>query len=229
MELKTQTLDRVLEALAPTLATEIDRVVRETRDALELEFQGRLESALRNAESAAAAALDSELQRARAEIADVTRRQVSDELEQQFKEKLDAALAQSQNDASATHAQMQQQLDHWRTYAEAQRQLSEAGSQPEILSRFLRLAEPFAGNIALYVAKSNGLGRWRTRGNMDFPETISQETANSEAYFKTVAVRGKTVAAVYATNPFKAEALNFLGGALENAIEVFGLRLRAQK
>jgi hypothetical protein len=229
MELKTQTLDRVLEALSPTLATEIDRVVRETREAMEHEFESRLQTALRDAETAAASLLDAEVQRATAEATEATRIQVRDELERQFKEKLDAALAQSQSDTSADQEKLQEELAQWRSYAEAQRQLSDATSQPEILSRFLRLAEPFAGEIAVYVTKANGLSLWKARDNAAFSETISQETIRSEWYFKTINVRGKPVAAICASQPFKREALDFLGRSLEHAIEVFGLRLRAQK
>jgi len=51
MELKTHELERVLEALSPTLAAELDRIVTETRQALEQDFQKRLQAAVREAES----------------------------------------------------------------------------------------------------------------------------------------------------------------------------------
>jgi hypothetical protein len=111
-------------------------------------------------------------------------------------------------------------------FAEIQRQLAEASSQPEILARFLRLAEPFAEGLAVYIAKADGLALWKGRGKA-FPEIISKETTDPDSFFKTITVRGKTVAAVYAAPRFNAETLDFLGSAMERAIEVFGLKLRA--
>ena len=52
MELRTQAVDRLLEALAPSLSAELERVVAEVRQQMEQEFQSRLESALREAELA---------------------------------------------------------------------------------------------------------------------------------------------------------------------------------
>ena len=42
MELQTEGVDRVLEALSPTLAAELERVVNETRQTLEAEFEKRI-------------------------------------------------------------------------------------------------------------------------------------------------------------------------------------------
>lgn len=227
MELKTQALDRVLEALSPALAAEFDRVASETRETLEQEFQKRLQTAVRDAESATQKAADMELEKAVAEARETTRRQVSEELEQQFKRTLEEATNKLQSDASTERARLQEQLNQWRVFADAQRQLTEASSQPEILARFLKLAEPFAAGMGVYVAKSDGLALWKSRGKAAFPEIISEETTDPESYFRTISVRGKTVAAVCASPPFKAEALDFLGSAMERAIELFGLRLRA--
>ena len=85
MELKTQALDRVLEALSPALAAELDRVVQETRETLEQEFQKRLQAAVREAETSTAAAAAIQLDRAVAEAKEATRKQVSEELELQFR------------------------------------------------------------------------------------------------------------------------------------------------
>ena len=49
MELRTQAVDRLLEAVAPSLAAELDRVLLEARQQLESEFQSKLQSALRDA------------------------------------------------------------------------------------------------------------------------------------------------------------------------------------
>src|SRR5438270_6934296 len=63
MELKTQALDRLLEALTPALTAELDRVVAETREALEQEFQKRLQSAVREAENEVRSAAEAQLSR----------------------------------------------------------------------------------------------------------------------------------------------------------------------
>src|SRR5207247_2615513 len=117
--------------------------------------------------------------------------------------------------------------DQWRTFAETQRQLAEAASQPEILTRFLKLAEPFADGLAMYVIKGDGLALWKSKGKGAFPEIISKQTTDPESYFRTLSVRGKTVGALCAAPSFKGDALDFLAGSLERAIEVFGLKLRA--
>src|SRR5262249_10117377 len=153
MELKTHALDRVIEALSPTLAVEIERVVQETRQSMEQEFQSRLDAALSEAETAAAGAVEPQIRQAVAEASETVRQQVREELSQQLKEQLNAATAQMEIEASADRARLQKEIEQWRAYAEAHRQLSGATSQPEILSRFLRLAEPFAEGLAVYVAK----------------------------------------------------------------------------
>src|SRR5437016_3920336 len=198
MELKTQALDRLLEALSPALAAELDRVVQETRETLEQEFQKRLQAAVREAETSTAAAAAIQLDRSVAEAKEATRKQVSEELELQFRGKLIDATTRLSNEAAAERAKLQEQLDQWRVFAETQRQLAEASSQPEILSRFLRLAQPFADGLAVYVAKAGGLGLWKARGKMAFPEIISKETADREYYFKLIMVSGRTVGAICA-------------------------------
>ena len=227
MELKTQALDRVLEALSPALAAELDRVVNETRQSLEQEFQKRLQTAVRDAENAVKTTAEVEMRRAVDETREATQKKVSNELEQQFKKTLEKETNQLQSEASAERTRLQEQLHQWRVFAETQRQLGDAASQPEILARFLKLAEPFASKLAVYVSKADGLALWKSRGKPAFPEIISEETTDPESYFRTINVRGKTVAAVSAAPPFKAEALDFLGSSLERAIEVFGLKLRA--
>ena len=227
MELKTQALDRLLEALSPALTAELDRVVGETRQALEQEFQKRLQTSVRDAETATRTAADAQLARAVAEAKEATRKQVTQELEEQFSKRLADASNQLKSEAAAERARLQQQLDQWRIFAETQRQLAEASSQPEILARFLKLAHPFAGGLGIYVAKADGLALWKSRGEGAFPEIISQETTDPESYFKAIMVRGKAVAAISAVRPFKQDALEFLGASLERAIEVFGLKLKA--
>jgi hypothetical protein len=227
MELKTQALDRVLEALSPALAAELDRVVDETRQALEQEFQKRLQTAVREAETATKASAEAQMTRAVAETKEATKKQVTAELEERFRSKLAETAAQLKGEASVERARLQEQVDQWRVFAETQRQLAEASSQPEILARFLKIAQPFAAGLGLYVTKTDGLALWKHRGTGAFPEIISQETTDPETYFRTIVVRAKVVAAVCAMPPFSAGALDFLGSSLERAIEVFGLKLKA--
>ena len=85
--------------------------------------------------------------------------------------------------------------------ADAQRQMAESRSQSEILSHFLDGAEVFAPNLAVYVTKADGLALWKTRGTTAFPELVSKETIDPEAYFKPIVVRERTVAAVCARQP----------------------------
>ena len=242
MSAKTK-LDRVLEALAPALTAELDHVVQETREALEKEFEGRLQNATKEAEAAANAA-QAFREQAVAEAKEEARKQVTSELEEQLNKKLesaaaelkkeaaeerakaDAALEQAKKEWAAERAKLQEELEQWRTFADAQRQLAEASSQPEILLRFLKLTQPFAESLAVYVTKADGLALWKKRGKGAFPEIVSKQTTDPDSYFRVISVRGKTIGAVCATPTFKKDALNFLAGSLENAIELFGSKLK---
>ena len=229
MELKTQALERLLEAISPALASELDRMTEEMQQKFELDLQERLGSALRVAESTTHAA-QSQLERAVAEVREETRREVAKvthDLQQEFHKTLEETASQLKSEAAAERARLQEQLDQWRVLAEAQRQLAQASSQAEILARLLRFAEPFAAGVAIYVAKAGGLALWKSRGKSVFPETISEDAVEAEFYFKVVSVRGKKIAAVCAAPPYKAETLEFLVSSMEVAVEVFGLKLRA--
>lgn len=226
MALQTKALDRLLEALSPALSAELDRVVTETRDTLEQEFQKRLQTAVKDTETSTQSAAQLDLQKAVAETRDAVRKQVTEELEQKFKQTLEGKTNQLQSGFAEERARLQEQLTQWRVFAETQRQLAEASSQAEILARFLKLAESFAPSLAVYVTKADGLALWKSRGKTIFPEIISEETTDPEFYFKALNVRGKDVAAVYAAQPYKTEALDFLAASIERAIEVFGLKLR---
>ena len=135
-------------------------------------------------------------------------------------------MNQLRQEWSAERSRLQDALDRWRVFAETQRLFSEASSQPEILARFLKVAELFAEGLALYVTKPDGLALWKSKGKGAFPEIISKETTDPESYFRHISVRGKTVGAICAVPSFKADALDFLAASLERAIEAFGLRLR---
>jgi len=252
MELRTDAADRVLEALAPALAAEIERIVEETRRNAEAEFDRRLETAVRDAEASTRIAAEAEQQQAIdqaiRETQQTVRSQVTADLQAQFEQRLqetsDAVRTQvtaelmahaadqqsqfqtAQAEWAAERDRLQAQLNDWRIFADAQRQLAEATSQPEILLRWLNLAEGFASSVALYTGKEDGLALWKSRGKAVFPPVVSQQTTDPESYFRPIVIRGKTVAAVSAIQPYRAEALDFLSTTLERAIEFFGLRLR---
>lgn len=237
MELRTQAVDRLLEALAPSLAAELERVVEEVRQQMEQEFQSRLQSALREAELATLAIAEVRLEEAVNDARETLRVNLTKEFEEQLnftvqqvrdgmKSKSDEDMQAAFANWAADRAVLQEQLSRWRTYAEAQRQLGECTSQSEILARFLKLSEPFAESIAIYVTKSDGLSLWKSRGNA-FPHLVSPDTIDPELYFKHVVVRERMVAAVCAAQPCKIESLDFLMSCFERAIESFGLKLKS--
>ena len=244
MDVKTPALDRLFEALSPALSAELDRVVQETKETMEQEFQYRLQTAAREAESAAASARQAEVQQAIEQAKEEMRGQVSAELEQHFNRKLEAATAQGRQELSeertkleaamtqqkdewtSERVRLQQELAQWRALAELPDELSNASSQPEILLKFLRLSEPFAEGLAIYVTKKDGLALWKSRGNYVFPDIISQDTRDPESYFRTLSIRGRAVGAICAPPPFKIQSLDVLATSLERAIEVFGIRLQ---
>jgi hypothetical protein len=269
MSVKMQGLDRILEAISPALAAELDRVVQETREALQQEFHTRLQAGIREAEAAAASVARADQERSVEQARADTRTQVTAELERQFSERLESvtnqlkneaaeqwakleaaanqvrneaaqerahletamtrlteAMAKSKDEWTAELSKVEGERERWRIFAETQQQLADASSQSEMLARLLNVAQPFAHGLAVYVTKTDGLALWRSKGDAVFPKIISRETTDPESYFRPVTVRGKTVAAICAAPPFQAEALDFLAGSLERAIEAFALKLR---
>jgi hypothetical protein len=254
MQLGTEAVDRVLEALSPALTAEIERVVEETRQKLEAEFGQRLQAAIRDTEESSRIASEADrqqaIERAIENTRDAVRAQVTSELQAEFDRRTaelhrgldeanqrleevlgrsntqDAEFRRSQSEWNKERERLQKDMDQLRSLGEAQRQMTEATSQPELLVRWLNIAESFAGSVAVYTAKADGLALWRSRGNAGFPQVISQQTTDPEQYFKPLVIRGKTVAAVAAIQPFQPQALNFLTATLERAIELFGFRLR---
>jgi hypothetical protein len=252
MELKTQTVDKILEALAPALSAELERVLQEARQQQEEEFRKRLEGAKQDAEKAVLQLADAEKAKALADarakmtaefqaqkdsaIAD-SREKVSADMRNAFQETLRQTIDQlgaefaKQSQASAEHweterGRLQDQANLWRLYAEAPQQLSDSGSQAEMLTRFLNLVEPFAEAVAVYVAKADGLALWKSRGKGAFSDLVSKDTIDPESFFRALVVRERTVAAVCAVPPFKIEPLDFLSSCLGRAIEGFGLKLK---
>jgi hypothetical protein len=236
MDLRTPAVERLLQALAPSFSAELDRILQETRQQLEGEFQTRLQTALRDAELKTLHLAEVRLEEAVIEARESTRVQLTDS----FNEQLNFALQQLRDSMNAKsdeemkaalarwaveRAQLQEQLSQWRDYAEAQRQLSECTSQSEMLARLLKLSEPFAEFLAIYVRKTDGLSLWKARGKGVFPQLISPDTIDPDHYFKSAVVRDRTVAAVCAVRPCKAESLDFLMSCFARAIESLGLKL----
>jgi len=240
MELSTQTVDKILEAMAPALSAELERVLQEARQQQEEEFLRRLESAVHEAENGIMELAEAEKAELRAQnekaVSDACDR-VSTEMRNQFQEilretinQLEADFARQSQAAAAQwdaeKGRLQDQLNLWRTYADGQRQLAESGSQAEMLTRFLNLVEPFAAAVAVYVAKADGLALWKSRGKGAFSDLVSKDTIDPESFFKPLVVRERTVAAVCAVPPYAVEPLDFLSACLGRAIEAFGMKLQ---
>ena len=233
MELHADGQAKTVDTTDSALTAELTRILETTRQQLEEEFRKRLESALREAESASEKTVEYEREHSSAQARllvtselrgqfDHTLQQTTTRLQAEFDERMGTATKQWEEERD----RLQEQLDVWRTYADAQRQMSESRTQAEILGHFMDRAEPFAPNLAVYVTKPDGLALWKTRGRMAFPSVVSKDTIDPDAYFKTIVVRDRIVAAVCARQPLKPESLDFLSGALCRAIESFGIRLQ---
>ena len=238
MKFSTSETDRVLDALSPALAAEIERIKAEVLNTLEADFAKRLEKALAEAALAAHESARAEIEHAVAGAREEVRQQMTADLDARLREveqnveaeqksRLEEELKNATSTWEAERTQLQEQIREWRAFADIPRLLAEATSQPEILARFLKLSEPFAPAIGVYVAKVDGLALWKSRGQAAFPEIISEQTTDPESFFRVICVRGKTVAAVCAMRPYRADELHFITGTMERAIELFGLRLRA--
>ena len=236
MELDTEDAKNPSELASGDLALEIGRILEAAKTQLEEEFRKRLEAAVEQARSSATGLADSE----REQAVSTARAEVTAELRAQFDQTLVQRIAQLQSDFERRMREareewdeekerVQEQADLWKTYAEAQRLMLESNSQAEILSHFLQRTEGFAPNLAIYLARPDGLVLWKTRGDGPFPHLISQDTSDPDAYFKTISVRDHTVAAVSARQPYSDKPLAFLCACLERAIEMFGTRLQSRK
>jgi hypothetical protein len=212
----------MLEALSPALKSELDRVMQEAQLRFEQEFEQKLRDATLEAELKAKQGVD----QAVAETREAVRKQVTVELETQYNRTLQEATDRLREHWETDRAQLREELEEWRIYADAPRQLGEADSQADMLQRFLSLAERFAPSLAVYISRSDGLCLWKTRGSAIFPQKMPQSPGSSDLFLREVVVRGKLVAAVCAARPFKLDALDYLIAALQTAIELFGVRLR---
>ena len=235
MELPKQA-DRLLEALAPLLTAELERVKEESRQQMESEFQARLQTALSEAELATLHLAEARREEAVSEAREATRVQLtegfSEQLHtnlQQLREEMSAKANDDMKAAFANwaneRASLQEQISSWRVYADAQRQLAESTSQLDMVTGLFKLSEPFAESFAFYVSKSDGLALWKSRGGHAFPQFVSADTIDPELYFNTAVVRNKVIAAVCAVRPCKIEGLDFLLSCFERAVEIFGMKL----
>lgn len=236
-------VNKILEALAPTLSGEVTRILQEAtqeqetrRQQSETEFNSRLEIAVIEAETRARTAAEAEKAQAVAAVREelaadkANETQLAAEREQWLAEK--NLLTQEKTRLEADMSRLKEEVEPlkeqatlWRTYAEAQSAIGESASQPEMLNKFLQFAESFAPAIAVYVAKPDGLELWKSRGTSAFPKSTSDATLDADTYFKTIVVRGKTLAAVCARRPYKSEPLDYLSGCLGRAVESFALKL----
>jgi hypothetical protein len=235
MGLHTEESEQPAEQAEPALSAELSRILESTRQQLVEVFRDRLESAVRDAGSAAMKLAESEREQAlidariqlSAELRgqfDQTLQQTTSRMQAEFEERLRVSTAQW----DAEKGRLNQEMNALRTLTDTQRQMAESRSQSEILGHFLDGAEVFAPNLAVYVSKADGLALWKTRGTTAFPELVSKETIDPEAYFRPIVVRERTVAAVCARQPLKSESLDFLSSALARAIESFGARLQSR-
>ena len=236
MELHTEDAKNAADTENSDLSSEIGRILETAKAQLEEEFRKRLEAAVQDAKNAATGRADSEREQAvsqarteatadlRAQFDQALLRKIT-QLQSEFEEKMRTSREQWDEEKD----RVQEQVSLWRTYAEIQPLMLESNSQAEILTHFLQRAEAFAPNLAIYVARADGLALWKTRGEGAFPQLISQDTSDPDAFFKPIAVRDRTVAAICARQPYSDAPLIFLCGCLERAIEVFGMRLQSRK
>jgi hypothetical protein len=233
MEPHKEGLDKMLESLEPALSTDLTRILETARRELEDEFHKRLEAVVREAQAAATGVSESQQQ----QLVEKAREELSAELKadfektlaqtrQQLEAEFDQKMRVGEQQWNSEKNRLQEQVNLWRTYAEAQRQMADGRSQVDVLSHFLDRVEAFAPAVALYVAKADGLELWKTRGNAAFPKAISQSTIDPDAYFRPIVIRDKSVAAVCARPPFKRESLDFLVACLAHAVEMIGMRLQ---
>ncbi len=230
-------VDRLLEAAAPHLSTELDRMVEEFRATLEAEANVRLKKAVLDKEAEFRTRAAEDEQRVREETGQTVRVEVTAELETRFKEQLAGELEglkrNLQNEAADALERWKQErlglvaeAESWRLMAEFHRRVGDAASQTEILRRFLAAAEHLSEGVAIYLNKPDGLALWNAQGDTSFPDLVSEDTIDPQWYFTPIVVQSKTIAAVCASGIADREAFGIITDALKRAIENFGLRIR---
>jgi len=228
MELEARDTERSSDSNEPALSEELGRIFGTARRAIEEEFRKRLAEAgsTEREQALTDARLQSqELQRQFDETLQQTTSRLESESAQrmaEFAQRMTASAAEWE----AEKARLTDELKVLRVLVDAQRKMAESGSQIEILGHFLDHAETFAPNLAVYVARADGLALWKTRGSAAFPGVLPKNPIDSEAYFKPIVVRDRTIAGVFGRHPLNSESLDFLCRALSQAIEAFGARLQ---
>jgi hypothetical protein len=232
-------VDRLLEAMSRPLSLQLESLLGEQRKRLEAEANVRLRKALLDQEGEIGQRSEAEQARVRAETAEQVRQQVTRELESRFEEKLavelralkdrlDAVSGEAAADWERERQELGQQAERWHVLTEFYRRTGTVISQTEILNRYLKAAVHFAGGVALYLERNEGLSRWGAAGGAAaFPEIVSEDTRDPDWYWVPVRVRSRTVVVVGATAVAQKDALDVLTGALRRAIENLGLRLGA--
>ena len=230
-------VDRLLRAVSPVLSLELGRVLEEQRKKLLAEANVRLRKALLDKEAELKALSHADQSRVRVETAGRVREEVTRELEVRFEKRLSTELRalkdrlgedgrRAEMSWQQERAGLGEEAQHWRVLAEFYQRAGAATSQVEILRRFLKAAGHFAGGVALYLNKPDGLARWGMEGDQSaFPELVSDGTKDPEWYWVPITVRSRKLVVVGATGVRHREALDTLVSAFRRAIENLGLRV----
>ncbi len=237
-------IDRLLEAAAPGLSTELDRMVDEFRATLEAEAKVRLKKALLDKDAEHRTHAAQEDRRIRAATEQTVRADVTALLEARFKKHLAAELdglrRTHENEAAEVAEQRREEAqrwnnertdliavaERWHSVADFQRRVGDARSQAEILRRFMATADHLSEGAAIYLNQPDGLELWKAQGETGFPDLVSEDTRDPEWFFAPIVIRSKTLAAVCAAGIADREAFGIITDGLRRAIENFGLRIR---
>lgn len=243
---------RLMEAITPSLQSELEKIRSESRADLAEEYEKRFQDKLAEAAAGAQSRMEALREQVRTELAgefeSAQRASLTAELQSRFDEEMrvksdelrtlmDAAAnwgherdewARERSDLTdrVEHSDVQSRL--WRGVAESIIGFDDAVSQTDLLLRFMKATQALAPTLGIYLAKGNdGLSLWKSRGPLEaFPAMLSEQTADPDNTFQPISVRGKLVAAVYASPPVEAEALELLVRGVQRSIEAYGMRLR---
>src|SRR5262249_49424859 len=142
IEENRQVLERDFQNRLAGAIRETEQNMRVTADAQRQQAgQQAIEGTRKTVRDQVTAGLQPEFERRVNEVRHEVRQQVTSELQPEFDRRLQelhgraatdqAAAQKAQTESEETRRRLQQQVDEWRIFADAQRQLTEAGSQPE--------------------------------------------------------------------------------------------------